>query len=124
MSKDITNNDFQAAFKDFIRSEVLAILNERENGTTQIHNSSQDDDTGQLRAQIERIKSKEFVTVSEASLLLSCSESHLRNLVGKARKGKSKRPVPFYDLDGITVFSPEELLDWAKTPKINLKLAR
>lgn len=40
----------------------------------------------------------------EAALLLSCSKSHIRKLVMLARKGKTRRPVPYIDLEGVTIF--------------------
>jgi len=67
-----------------------------------------------LREQLSFIKAKEHVTVKEAALLLSCSESHIRKLVMLARKGKTRRPVPFVDVEGVTIFPRESLLDWAR----------
>jgi hypothetical protein len=72
-----------------------------------------------LREQLALIKAKEHVTVKEAALLLSCSESHIRKLVARARKGKSRRPIPFIDMDGVTMFSLCILLAWA-SPQIQL----
>lgn len=66
-----------------------------------------------LREQLALIKAKEHVTVKEAALLLSCSESHVRKLVRLARKGKSRRPIPYIDMEGVTVFPLSSLLDWA-----------
>lgn len=66
-----------------------------------------------LREQLALIKSKERVTVKEAALLLSCSESHVRKLVRLARKGKSRRPIPSVDMEGVTVFPLNDLLEWA-----------
>ena len=60
------------------------------------------------------IKAKEHITVKETALLLSCSESHIRKLVKLALKGKSRRrPIPFVDLEGVTVFPLADLLEWA-----------
>ncbi len=67
-----------------------------------------------LREQLSFIKAKEHVTVKEAALLLSCSESHIRKLVMLARKGKTRRPVPYIDMEGVTIFPRESLLDWAR----------
>jgi len=72
-----------------------------------------DDAPAKLRGQLALIKVKERVTVKEAALLLSCSESHIRKLVMLTRKGKSRRPIPFVDLEGVTVFPLSDLLDWA-----------
>lgn len=66
-----------------------------------------------LREQLALIRAKEHVTVKEAALLLSCSESHVRKLIMLARKGRSRRPIPFIDMEGVTVFPLRSLLDWA-----------
>lgn len=70
-----------------------------------------------LREDLERIKAKEFISTREAHLLLGCSDGHIRNLVEKARKGKASHPIPFLDLDGVTVFPLTKLLEWAERPK-------
>ena len=72
-----------------------------------------DEASTRLRGQLELIKVKEHITVKETALLLSCSESHIRKLVMMARKGKSRRPIPFVDMEGVTVFPRETLLVWA-----------
>jgi hypothetical protein len=72
-----------------------------------------DDAAAKLRQQLALIKAKEHVTVREAALLLSCSESHIRKLVMLARKGKTRRPIPYVDMEGVTVFPRESLLNWA-----------
>jgi hypothetical protein len=73
-----------------------------------------DDAPAKLRQQqLALIKAKEHVTVKEAALLLSCSESHIRKLVMLARKGKTRRPIPYVDLEGVTIFPRESLLNWA-----------
>jgi hypothetical protein len=71
-----------------------------------------------LREQLALIKAKEHVTVKEAALLLSCSESHIRKLVARTRKGKTRRPIPFVDMEGLTVFPLGILLAWA-SPQIH-----
>ena len=103
---------------------ILALLDERiaeiartvflecdGNGKASVHSS--DDASAKLREQIAFIKAKEHVTVKEAALLLSRSESHIRKLVMLARKGKTRRPVPYIDLEGVIIFPREILLDWA-----------
>ncbi len=80
------------------------------------HSCITDDAPAKLREQLALIKAKEHVTVKEAALLLSCSESHIRKLIKVARKGKSRHPIPFVDLEGVTVFPVCNLLDWA-SPK-------
>ncbi len=72
-----------------------------------------DDAPAKLRQQLALIKAKEHVTVKEAALLLSCSESHIRKLVMLARKGKTRRPIPYVDMEGLTIFPRESLLNWA-----------
>lgn len=79
------------------------------------------DAPAKLREQLALIKVKEHVTVKEAALLLSCSESHIRKLVMLARKGKTRRPIPYIDMEGVTIFPRESLLDWARpTSQIQL----
>lgn len=80
-------------------------------GKTSAHLS--DDAAAKLHEQLAFIKAKEHVTVKEAALLLSCSESHIRKLVMLARKGKTRRPIPYVDMEGVTVFPRETLLAWA-----------
>lgn len=82
-----------------------------------------DDTSSKLREQLAIIKAKEHVTVREAALLLSCSESHIRKLVTMARKGKTRRPVPYVDLEGVTVFPRGLLLDWS-SPKSQLQVVK
>lgn len=76
-----------------------------------------DGEAEKIDTQLQRIKAKEFLTVNEVALLLSCSPSHVRNLVKKAQQRKSKRPIPFRDLDGVTVFHRLELLEWSERSK-------
>src|ERR1041384_214249 len=75
-----------------------------------------DDAVAKLRQQLAMIKAKEHVTVKEAALLLSCSESHIRKLVVLARKGKTRRPIPYVDMEGVTVFPGHFLLNSAPRP--------
>ena len=82
-----------------------------------------DEASFQLRQQLSVIKAKEHVTVREAALLLSCSESHIRKLVTIARKNKTLRPIPFVDMEGVTVFPREALQQWA-SPKPQLQIIK
>jgi hypothetical protein len=77
-------------------------------------NEQSDPEAQELQRRLACIRVKEFVTVNEAALLLSCSNGHIRNLVKKAKKNQAKNPIPFIDLDGVTVFNREALLDWAE----------
>lgn len=74
---------------------------------------STEDAPGKLREQFAMIMVKERVTIKDAALLLSCSESHIRKLVKLAIKGKSRRPIPSVDMEGVTVFPLRDLLEWA-----------
>lgn len=67
-----------------------------------------------LYRRLSEINAKVHVTIPEAALLLNCSDSHLYKLVGKARRGKSKRPIPYLDLEGVTVLPRLQLLEWAR----------
>ena len=75
----------------------------------------------ELSVRIARIRAKDFLSASEAALLLGCSDGHLRNLVREAKKGRKRHPVPFCDLDGVYTFPREELLRWAAEPKARLR---
>ncbi len=81
------------------------------------------DPSAKLRDQLILIKAKEHVTVKEAALLLSCSESHIRKLVTLARKGKTRRPIPYVDMEGVTVFPRDILLAWA-SPTTQLQVVK
>ena len=81
------------------------------------------DAPAKLREQLALIKVKEHVTVKEAALLLSCSESHIRKLVMLSRKGKTRRPIPFVNIEGVTIFPRESLLNWA-SPSSHMQVAK
>lgn len=70
------------------------------------------------RARLALVMSKRYVTVAEAAFLLGCSDGHVRHLVGKAKKRATPFPIPFFDLDGVTVFPLDKLLEWAERPKL------
>ena len=84
-------------------------------GEAQVTVPSLDDGAVKLRAQLDLIKAKEHITVREAALLMSCSDSHIRKLVMLARNRKTRRPIPFVDLEGVTVFPVTTLLEWANS---------
>lgn len=85
--------------------------------------SSASDASAKIREQLALIKAKEHATVKEAALLLSCSESHIRKLVTLARKGKAHCPIPFVNMEGVTVFPVGILLDWA-SPQPQLQVVK
>jgi hypothetical protein len=82
-----------------------------------------DVEAANVQQALQRIMIKEFISIREAHLLLGCSDGHIRNLVDKARKKKTSHPIPFLDLDGVTVFQRVKLLEWAERPKQRLRAA-
>ena len=80
-----------------------------------------DMEAANVQQALQRIMIKEFISIREAHLLLGCSDGHIRNLVDKARKKKTSHPIPFLDLDGVTVFRRVKLLEWAERPKQRLR---
>lgn len=66
---------------------------------------------------IAKINAKPRITIPEAALLLGCSPSHFYTKIAIAKKGKSKHPIPFLDLDGVYVLPREELLARAQLDK-------
>jgi hypothetical protein len=105
-----------------ISREVVEEERAKERGSANSH--AVDGPDGQnLREALRQIMSKEFISVREARLLLGCSDGHIRNLVDKARKGKTTYPIPFLDLDGVSVFPRVKLLEWAERPKRKLRAA-
>ena len=83
----------------------------------------EDVEAANIQKALQRIMVKEFISIREAHLLLCCSDGHIRNLVDKARKKKTSHPIPFLDLDGVTVFQRVKLLEWAAQPKQKLRAA-
>lgn len=66
---------------------------------------------------IAKINAKPRITILEAALLLGCSTSHFYTKITAAKKGKTKHPIPFLDLDGVYVLPREELIAWAQMEK-------
>jgi hypothetical protein len=62
-----------------------------------------------LRGQLALIKAKEYITIREAALLMTCSDSHIRKLVMLVRKRITARRISFVELEGITVFTRHHL---------------
>lgn len=85
--------------------------------------SIKDMEAANVQQALQRIMIKEFISIREAHLLLGCSDGHIRNLVVKARRNKTPNPIPFLDLDGVTVFQRVKLLEWAEQPKQRLRVA-
>jgi len=116
------NQEFLALLDSRIEEIARAVFLECD-GASKAAAQPSDEASSKLREQLAFIKAKEHVTVKEAALLLSCSESHIRKLVMLARKGKTCRPVPYVDMEGVTIFPRESLLDWAK-PTSPIHLAK
>jgi hypothetical protein len=117
----MTDTDFVALLDERMKAIALEVLQ----ATFPVRDSlpAFDEPSDRLRQQLALIKAKDHLTVKEASLLLSCSESHIRKLVMMARKGKSRRPIPYVDMEGVTVFPREVLIAWAK-PISNLQMVK
>lgn len=70
---------------------------------------------GALAGRLAEINAKDNITVQEAALLLSCSDSHLYRLIKDAEKGLSQRPIPYLDVGGVKILPREQLLEWARS---------
>ena len=93
------NQDLLVILDERITEIARAIVQEAiANGIAPVQPS--DDRSVKLREQLSFIKAKEHVTVKEAALLLSCSESHIRKLVMLARKGQDSPPRSFCGYGG------------------------
>lgn len=89
----------------------------REMQSTSADLSQRDPEIEMVRHRLDQIMAKEFITLTEAAFLLSCSDGHIRNLLKRAHNGESERPIPVRDLDGLFVFNLEELLAWSREAK-------
>lgn len=107
------NQEFLVLLDARIEEIARAVFLECE-GASKAAAEPANDAPAKLREQLAFIKAKEHITVREAALLMSCSESHIRKLVMLARKRKSHRPIPFVDMEGVTIFPRESLLEWAR----------
>lgn len=109
-SLQITPVDAMAQFYEGIFEKVVRrVLDE--------HNAKFPSVDSELATQMAKINAKPNITVSEAALLLNCSESHLYTKIAAARKKSTRCPIPFLDLDGVYVFPREKLLGWAEMEK-------
>jgi hypothetical protein len=105
--------DLESYFRVVAREVAERVYEERRKGTPPGGDALADDH----RRRLGRIMAKRYVSVGEAALLLSCSDSYLRKLVKRAQKKESRHPIPFTDLDGHVVFELSKLLAWAEQPK-------
>jgi hypothetical protein len=76
-----------------------------------------DGEAEQTRQTIERIMAKRFITVSELQILLNCSRGYIGKLIEDAADGKSAQPLPYCDLNGLIMFEPGAVIDWARMCK-------
>jgi hypothetical protein len=117
-----TNQNILVLLDERIEEIARAVFLECD-GASRASAQLSDDAPVKLREQLALIKAKEYVTVKEAALLLSCSQSHIRKLAMLARKGKTRRPVPYIDMEGVTIFPRESLLYWA-SPSSHLQVVK
>lgn len=111
----VSEQEFAAVLSGRMREIAQEVFREAAHDYLGQSNSA-NDAAARLREQIALIKAKENITIKEAALLLSCSESHIRKLLKLAIKGKSLRPIPSVPMEGVTVLPLRDLLDWA-SPK-------
>jgi hypothetical protein len=82
-------DDLLGSLDERIRRISREVLVEHQAREPQSGNSSiADSEDEKLAVTLRRIMAKEFVSIKETALLLNCSDGHIRNLVGKAQKGK------------------------------------
>jgi len=117
-----TDHQFLMLLDDRIANIARAILGEL---TSRQLDSSRSLPTAgcELQQKLALIKVKEHITIREAAILLSCSESHIRKLIRTARKNKTPKPIPYVDMEGVTVFPREALQSWA-SPKPQLQIVK
>ena len=113
------NEDLLLMMDERIRRIAKEVLEECRTNPAQPVSAT--DEVHRIGETLQKIMAKEFVSIKEVALLLNCSDGHVRNLVGKAQKGKATNPIPYLDLDGVTVFPRLKLLEWAEQPKRNLR---
>jgi hypothetical protein len=110
---------FITALEERMRAVAKEVFAEQAmQGQGAAHLTSDDHTALEIGKTLRAIRAKEFITIREAHVLLGCSDGHIRNLVDKARRGKTSYPIPFLDLDGVTVFPLTKLLEWAERPKL------
>jgi hypothetical protein len=115
---------FFTALEERMRAVAREVFAEQAvQGQSVAHSASDEHAAQEIGKTLRMIRAKEFITTREAHVLLGCSDGHIRNLVDKARKGKTSYPIPFLDLDGVTVFPLAKLLEWAERPKLKKRAA-
>jgi hypothetical protein len=115
-------DDLLGSLDERIRRISREVIVEHQAREQQSGNSSIADSEGEkLAVSLRLIMAKEFVCIKETALLLNCTDGHIRDVVGKSQQGKASHPIPFLDLDGVTVFPRGKLLEWASQPKKKLR---
>ena len=94
MSTEV-KDDLLGSLDERIRRISREVIVEHQAREQQPGNSSiADSDDEKLAVTLRRIMAKEFVSIKETALLLNCSDGHIRNLVGKAKKvSLSSNPI-------------------------------
>lgn len=110
MSTEETNTDPMRQFFESLFDQALTRALEKRHAIF----PTVDEETAR---RIAKINAKPRITIPEAALLLGCSTSHFYTKITAAKRGKSKHPIPFLDLDGVYVLPCEELLRWAQVEK-------
>jgi hypothetical protein len=113
----------QIEVPDSFIDEIAERVRQKLGAEVSRHDERSDPKALQLQRRLALIHVKERISIAEAALLLNCSDGHIRNLVKKAKKNKTKNPIPFCDLDGVTVFNRLALLDWAEQSHRTLQAA-
>lgn len=110
--------DVESLLREMIRSEAEQIIQEKAAQQAVNHESTE------LERQLSEIRSKDFLRLKEAALLLNCSESLLRKQVTLAKRGKIQNPIPYSDRLGIVLFKRTDLLAWIEdsTPRPQLRV--
>lgn len=109
------NTDLLTSLDERMRGIALKVMMEQESFQKPI--AAESAEAVEVRARLQIIMAKEFISVPEAALLLNCSDSHIRNLIQKAMSGRAEHPIPYNDLDGVQTLHRPSLLTWAQTPK-------
>ena len=79
---------------------------------------SANEEAAKLRERLERIMAKKMITIGELQVLLGeCSRGYIDKLIDQAHNGKTNYPIPYCDLNGLIMFEPQSVLEWARTAK-------
>lgn len=76
-----------------------------------------DAEAEETKQTIARILAKKFVTLSELQVLLNCSRGYIGKLLEEADAATTEHPLPYCDLNGLIMFEPEAVMEWARSRK-------